>query len=90
MTVRATFEYRGKHYDFSRPLPEFDRNYDDENYAYFLEKIPDMEWALFEINILKDVKTRLLKNDGYVSVYLNADNTNYDNIVDASIKFLEL
>ncbi|MBR6444848.1 MAG: hypothetical protein IKS94_00190 [Prevotella sp.] len=88
MVVRAEFEYKGKHYDFSRPLSEFDRNYDDEDYAYFLEEIPGMEWALFEINILKDSESQSLKNDGYISVYLNADNASFDDIVNASISIL--
>ena len=87
MIVQATFDYCSKHFDFCRPVLKLDRNFDDEDYAYFLEEIPNLYWALFEINIIKDADNHLLKNDGYVSVYLNADDTSPDEIVSASIRF---
>ena len=52
LKIQATFDYEGTMYQYTCPYNELDRNYDDENYAYFLKSIPNTECGLFEINIL--------------------------------------
>ena len=69
MLVKADFEYAGKKYDFQRIIEDFDRNYDDEPYAYFCEVA---DGVFFEINVLKedeDDEYKLSEKDAYVVVY---------------------
>lgn len=41
MKAKVKFEYSGKTYGYEREMSKFDRNYDDEDYAYFLEQTAD-------------------------------------------------
>lgn len=54
INIQAEFIYNGVNYQYTCLYNQLDRNYDDENYAYFLKNIPNTECGLFEINILKD------------------------------------
>jgi hypothetical protein len=87
MIIKASFNYKGKHFDYMRPVVELDRNYEDEEFAYFLERIPNSEFGLFEINIMKEHSNGNLKENGYVSVYLDEANVMPDNIVASMISF---
>lgn len=86
--IQAIFEYDGANYKYTCPYNELDRNYDDENYAYFLKDIPNTECGLFEINILKDKETELMVEDGYVAIYSAPEQAAPDTIIDASIAFV--
>ena len=86
--IRATFEYNGVNYKYTCPYNELDRNYDDENYAYFLKSIPNTECGLFEINILKNKETELMVEDGYVAIYSAPEQAAPDTLIDASIAFV--
>lgn len=87
MTIHAFFTIEGITYTFIRPLALFDRNYDDESYAYFLEPIPNAEDGLFEINVFKDLeKEGGLIADGYTSIYLDSDQSMPDRIIETVIK----
>ena len=69
MLVKAEFEYAGKKYNFQRIIEDFDRNYNDEPYAYVCEVA---DGVFFEINILKDEEDdeyKLTEKDAYVVVY---------------------
>ena len=86
--IQATFENNGVNYKYTCPYNELDRNYDDENYAYFLKDIPNAECGLFEINILKDKETELMIKDGYVAIYSAPEQAAPNTIIEASIAFV--
>ena len=86
--IQATFENNGVNYKYTCPYNELDRNYDDENYAYFLKDIPNTECGLFEINILKDKETELMIEEGYVAAYSVPEQAAPDTLIDASIAFV--
>lgn len=86
--IQATFENNGVNYKYTCPYNELDRNYDDENYAYFLKSIPNTECGLFEINILKDKETELMIEEGYVAAYSVPEQAAPDTLIDASIAFV--
>ena len=88
INVQATFEYNGVNYKYTCPYNELNRNYDDENYAYFLKDIPNTECGLFEINIQKEEKKDLLIEKGYVAIYSAPEQAAPDTIIDASITFV--
>lgn len=88
INIQATFEYEGVNYKYTCPYNELDRNYDDESDAYFLERIPNTECGLFEINILKEKETELMIEDGYVAIYSAPEQTAPDTIINASIAFV--
>ena len=88
INIQATFEYEGTRYQFTCPYNELNRNYDDESYAYFLERIPNTECGLFEINILKDKETELMVEDGYVAIYSAPEQAAPDTLIDVSIAFV--
>ena len=88
INIQATFEYNGVNYKYTYPYNELDRNYDDENYAYFLKDIPNTECGLFEINILKDKETELMIEDGYVAIYSAPEQAAPDTLIDVSIAFV--
>lgn len=88
INIQATFEYEGTRYKFTCPYNELDRNYDDESYAYFLERIPDTECGLFEINIIKEEEQNLMIEDGYVAIYSSLEQGFTDEIIEASITFV--
>ena len=88
INIQATFEYEGTRYKFTCPYNELDRNYDDESYAYFLERIPDTECGLFEINIIKEEEQNLMIEDGYVAIYSSLEQGFTDEIIESSITFV--
>lgn len=88
INIQAEFVYNGVNYKFTCPYNELDRNYDDENYAYFLKSIPNTECGLFEINILKDKETELMIENGYVAIYSAPEQAAPDTIIDASVGFV--
>ena len=90
MIIRSAFGYRGKRIVFCRPFSELDRNFNDENYAYFLERVPGTDSGLFEINVLKDERNGNLKEDGYVGIYENEDDVMPASLLKARIGFLYL
>ena len=88
INIQAEFIYNGVNYKYTCPYNELDRNYDDENYAYFLKDIPNAECGLFEINILRDKETELMIKDGYVAIYSAPEQTAPNTIIEASIAFV--
>ena len=86
--ITVDFTFGDKSYKFSCPFNQLDRNYEDESYAYFLHRIPETRYGLFEMNILKDYEGGHLQEHGYVSVYSNMDNVKPDKLIDAHIKFM--
>ena len=88
MTIQANFTFDNIAYSFKRPLAMLDRNYNDEDYAYFLERIPNTEDGLFEINILKNEVDGELRAAGYTSIYLCSDQVMPDKIVDTVINLI--
>ena len=86
--IQVEFVYNGVNYQYTCPYNQLDRNYDDENYAYFLKSIPNTECGLFEINILKDKETELMIEDGYVAIYSAPEQAAPDTLIDASIAFV--
>lgn len=88
INIQAEFIYEGVNYKYTCPYNELDRNYDDENYAYFLKNIPNTECGLFEINILKDKETELMIKDGYVAIYSAPEQAAPNTIIEASIAFV--
>ena len=88
INIQAEFIYEGVNYKYTCPYNELDRNYDDENYAYFLKSIPKTECGLFEINILKDKGTELMIEDGYVAIYSAPEQAAPNTIIEASIAFV--
>lgn len=88
LNIQATFDYEGTMYQYTCPYNELDRNYDDENYAYFLKSIPNTECGLFEINVLKDKETELMIEDGYVAIYSAPEQAAPNTIIEASIAFV--
>lgn len=87
MIVQAAFNYCGKRFDFCRPVSELDRNYDDEGYAYFLERIPGTDNGLFEVNVLKDKSNGKLREDGYVGIYKDKNEVMPARLLKARIGF---
>lgn len=87
MIIRVVFDYNGKHFEYNRPFVELDRNYSDENYAYMLERIPNTDYGLFELNILKENSNSELQETGYVAVYLNEDTASADYLIEANVSF---
>ena len=85
MKIQANFIFDNVLYSFERSSELLDRNYDDEGYAYFLERIPETEDALFEINIFKNAEVGL--ECGYVSIYSSSEQVMPDRIIDSEIKF---
>ena len=88
INIQAEFIYEGVNYKYTCPYNELDRNYDDENYAYFLKDIPNAECGLFEINILKDKETELMIKKGYVAIYSAPGQAAPDTLIDVSIAFV--
>ena len=88
INIQAKFVYNGVNYKFTCPYNELDRNYDDESYAYFLERIPNTEDGLFEINIVKTEETNLVKEEGYVAVFSATEESAPDTLIDVSIAFV--
>lgn len=88
MNIQTEFVYNGVNYKFTCPYNEFDRNYDDESYAYFLKSIPNTECGLFEINIIKEEEKNLIIEDGYVAIYSTFEQGFTDEIIGASIAFV--
>lgn len=88
LNIQATFECNGVNYKYTCPYNELDRNYDDENYAYFLKDIPNTECGLFEINIQKDKETELMIENGYVAIYSAPEQAAPNTIIEASIAFV--
>ena len=86
MTIQADFIINGVPYSYKRPYSLLDRNYKDEGYAYFLERIPNTNYGLFEINIFKDEYSDRLLNDGYVAIYSCTEQVNPESVLDASIQ----
>lgn len=86
--IQAQFVYNGANYKFTCPYNELDRNYDDESYAYFLERIPNTEDGLFEINIIKEEENNMMIEDGYVAIYSSLEQGFTDEIIEASITFV--
>ena len=88
MKIQAYFVFDNVLYSFERSSELLDRNYDDEGYAYFLERIPETEDGLFEINIFKnaEIDGELLEN-GYVSIYSSSEQVMPDRIIGSMIKF---
>ena len=87
MIIKASFNYNGQHFDYMRPVEELDRNYEDEEFAYFLERIPNSGYGLFEINIMKEHCNGNLKEKGYVSVYSDEVNVMPESIVAPMVSF---
>ena len=88
MKIQANFIFDNVLYSFERSSELLDRNYDDEGYACFLERIPETEDALFEINILKNAEVGgELFEGGYVSIYSSSEQVMPDRIIDSEIKF---
>lgn len=88
INIQAEFIYEGVNYKYTCPYNELDRNYDDENSAYFLKSIPNTECGLFEINILKDKETELMIEDGYVAIYSAPEQAAPNTLIDVSIAFV--
>ena len=88
MKIQANFVFENKAYHLIRSISDFDRNYDDEAYAYFVEPRADTEDGLFEINILKDGDGGALKKEGYVAIYESIEQTAPDKIINCIIKFV--
>lgn len=92
MMISAKFEFEGKVFNYYRSDKELDRNYTDEPYAYFLERIPNTEEGLFEINILKkeeNINTMCsLTNNGYTAIYISTEQICPDIIVSTQIEFI--
>ena len=88
MIIQASFIFDSVPYVLSRPVNMLDRNHDDEGYAYFLERIPNTEDGLFEINIHKSGEDGgELIEKGYTSIYSSLDQVMPDGIVDTVIRF---
>lgn len=87
MTIQANFTFDNVAYSFKRSLAMLDRNYSDEDYAYFLEQIPNTEDGLFEINIFKNEVDGKLREEGYTSIYSCSEQVMPDELVDTVIKF---
>ena len=88
INIQAEFIYNGVNYKYTCPYNQLDRNYDDENYAYFLKDIPNTECGLFEINILKDKETKLMIKEGYIAIYSAPEQAAPDTLIDVSIAFV--
>ena len=88
INIQAEFIYGGINYQFTCPYNELDRNYDDESYAYFLERIPNTEDGLFEINIIKEEENNMMIEDGYIAIYSSLEQGFTDEIIEASITFV--
>lgn len=88
LKIQATFDYEGTMYQYTCPYNELDRNYDNESYAYFLERIPNTECGLFEINIKKEETKYLMIEEGYVAIYSAPEQAAPDTIINASIAFV--
>ena len=86
--ILVEFVYNGVNYKYTCPYNQLDRNYDAENYAYFLKSIPNTECGLFEINILKDKETELMIEDGYVAIYSAPEQAAPNTLIDVSIAFV--
>lgn len=90
MKAKVKFEYSGKAYEYEREMSKFDRNYDDEDYAYFLEQTADNGGRLFEINLVKNDGGYLTGEGAYVGVYASTDDTMLlHHIGDAEVEFTE-
>lgn len=86
MIIQAIFDYKGQHHVFSRSIDNLDRNYDDEEYAYFLEPFNNEE-SMYEINILKNDEGEIIE-DGYTALYNNIDSVAPDEIINTSFRFV--
>lgn len=83
--ITVKFEYKGKKYRYKCPFRKLDRNYPDEEYAYFLRKRKELDYGFFEVNILKNPTTMQLICKGYVAVYDNLDHTSLDDSADCIV-----
>lgn len=89
MNIIATFNFENRTYRFSRSYKDLDRNYMDEDYAYFFENRPNSTDGYFEINILKNSTNGNLIEEGYVSVYDDTEQILPDEIIEANIEFIK-
>ena len=72
MKIKVEFIYRRKKYSLERDEAKLDRNYPDEETAYFIEKIHNHrttreDFKFFEVNIVR--QNGSLVQSGYVAVY---------------------
>lgn len=85
MEYKAHFMYLGEEYHFTLDTQKFDRNYDDENYAYWIVK---KNGHYFEINVWKKDDCGELSNEGKVYAYKNqGDFEDSKNALEFSIVF---
>ena len=89
MKIQADYIFEDKSYHFIRSVDDFDRNYDDESYAYFIEPRTNTEDGFFEINILRNDDGDVLQENGYVAVYDSTDQTATDIILTSEIRFVD-
>jgi len=87
MKFFAYFSYNGTRFEYNCAVDNLVRNYDDESYAYWLERIPKTRCGLFEINIIKNDDSLSLMEEGYVAIYLSHEQVAPECIVDAQIEF---
>ncbi|MBO5630534.1 MAG: DUF1566 domain-containing protein [Aeriscardovia sp.] len=88
MDIRAKFDYQGKAYEFVRSEAYLDRNYNDEPYALFFEKVREGSDMYFEVNVRKTYEVNgILIPEGYVAVYEDWDASDPIETIEAIITF---
>ena len=88
MDIRVKFDYQDKAYEFVRSEAYLDRNYSDEPYALFFEKVREDSDMYFEVNVRKTHEVNgILIPEGYVTVYENWDASDPIETIEAIITF---
>lgn len=89
MILKTTAKFPRETFEFLLNTDKFDRNYDDEPYAYWIGE--QGNWV-FEINILKTQEVNgNLTNEGYVKRYMNIKAFDEDKPLDtADVTFIAL
>ena len=88
MDIRVKFDYQDKAYEFVRSEAYLDRNYSDEPYALFFEKVREDSDMYFEVNVRKTHEVNgILIPEGYVAVYENWDASDPIETIEAIITF---
>lgn len=80
MIINADFKWNGHDEHLTCDENQLDRNYDDEETAYFIKGL--FNGRFFEVNIVRDMDTGELKEEGYVAYYLSTDDCSPHKIID--------
>ena len=83
MIINAEFKWNGQDIHLTCDEDKLDRNYDDEETAYFIQflVVGADSGRFFEVNIERNMDTGELTEKGYVTYYLSLDDSRPHKII---------